>query len=570
MGQGDVLAGRYRLLERIGTGSMGDVWRARDLELDRDVAVKMQLPFLLEDPRFVERFRSEARTLARLKHPGIVTVHDFGESTNPRALYLVMELLEGQPLCDVLAASDVLTVPRTLSLVRQTLDALEVAHRHGIVHRDVKPANLILDADDRVTVTDFGVARSAGAKRLTASGTLMGTALYSAPEQARSGEVTAAADLYAVGVIAYECLCGLPPFDADDSLAVLVKHATEPVPDLPEDLPGAVRELILRALAKDPVDRFASATEMAEAVRSARAELGPDDDTFPWRAPAGTASANAGGPVPLSSVGASTTASPAPGDGVPAKPPTPHAGTEGPGTPLSGRNQGRRRLIAAGAALAAVVLGLGVTAVLRMTDNHTSTSLAGKGRPRPSTSDTAQGEASGTPQATPGPGSSKSSGPLNGASGEASSPEPIGSPPPSTGLAPTARSSPSATKTTPAEAAPRQPGAGVATGGTGSYHVSGAVGCSSGAAVVGVWVHGDVTEGWASLSLRDGGPRKNYSFDFPTKQSYSLHVGCGEDDNRQWLHGPHSTTVSGTSNSFDCYDEPGDARYDSCPLRPRA
>lgn len=561
-GRDSVLAGRYRLLERVGVGSMGDVWRARDVELDRDVAVKLQLPVLLEDPRFVERFRSEARILARLKHPGIVTVHDFGASTDPPAPYLVMELLEGRPLCDILAESDVLTVPRTLSLVAQTLDALEFAHRSGIVHRDVKPANLILDAADRVTVTDFGVARSTGAKRLTASGTFMGTVLYSAPEQGRSGEVTAAADLYAVGVIAYECLCGLPPFDADDSLAVMVKHATEPVPELPAGLPGAVRELILRALAKDPADRFASAAEMAEAARSARAEIGPPQVTFPTRVPTGTALADTAlagtalgdteapepEPKPESMSELAMAVSPPAGGeatGKPSGPPTEPLGKD--------RSRGRRRLVATVAASAVVVLSLGVTVGLRMTDTPAAPPT-GKVRPQASSSSKAPVKPPGAAPA----GTSKSAGPPDGATNNAVPPK---------GATPPPKESPSGQETTHREPEAPVP---TATGDDGTYQVFGAVGCSSGTSVVGVWVHGDEKQGWASLKVLDGGPRTAYSFVFPGKQSYSLHVGCGEDADHHWRNGPHTTTVSGTSNSFDCYDEPGEAKYGTCSLRSKS
>lgn len=241
-GRGTVLGGRYTLTERIGGGGMGAVWRAEDAVLGRPVAVKILHPALLADVTFAERFRREARMLALLDHVGIVDVHDYGEEEPPdadgdRLAYLVMELVDGWPLDRVLAADGALPPARALGLLAEALDALHAAHRRGIVHRDVKPSNLMLRADGRVTVTDFGIARSMAGTRLTASHAVVGTALYMAPEQAEGKAVTPAVDLYAIGVVCYELLVGRPPFTGGGMLEVALKHLREPAPELPGDIP---------------------------------------------------------------------------------------------------------------------------------------------------------------------------------------------------------------------------------------------------------------------------------------------------------------------------------------------
>jgi serine/threonine protein kinase len=271
-GPGTELCGRYRLITRIGIGAMGDIWRAEDQVLGRFVAVKILLPALLEDSAFTERFRREARLLAALSHPGIVPVFDYGEVTDPRAAFLVMELIDGPSLNTVLTGATALGPARTLRIIAQTLDALHAAHDRGVVHRDIKPANLLLRGD-RVVVTDFGVASLTGAQRLTVADTLLGSAVYGAPEQARQTVITAAADIYSVGVVGYECLVGTPPFDGENALAVMIRHVQEPVPPLSEQVPVAVRHIIYRALAKDPADRYPTAQAMAAAARAALAEL---------------------------------------------------------------------------------------------------------------------------------------------------------------------------------------------------------------------------------------------------------------------------------------------------------
>ncbi|MFJ9953555.1 serine/threonine-protein kinase [Kitasatospora sp. NPDC091207] len=289
--RGTVLGGRYTLTERIGGGGMGAVWRADDGVLARQVAVKILHPGLVEDGAFVKRFRREAQLLAALKHPGIVDIHDYGEkgrngrsgedhggsedhgsgedSGDDRVAYIVMELVDGQPLDKVLAESGPMPPARALGLLATALDALHAAHRQDIVHRDVKPSNLMVRPDDQVTVTDFGIARAVASTRITASHAVIGTALYMAPEQAEGRAVTPASDLYSIGVVGYELLTGQPPFVGESVLEVALKHIRDPAPELPAALPEAVRGLIATALAKKPEDRFADAAAMAAAARAA-------------------------------------------------------------------------------------------------------------------------------------------------------------------------------------------------------------------------------------------------------------------------------------------------------------
>jgi serine/threonine-protein kinase len=267
-----VLSGRYRLDERVATGGMGDVWRASDLILGRQVAVKVLLPSLVSDPDFIARFRAEARIMAALRHPGIVQVYDCGEDDLPdggRADYLVMEYVTGQPLSKRIEAEGRLDVGLAMSVVAQAAQALHAAHLGGIVHRDVKPSNLLVQEDGTVVLVDFGVARSANVTSITSTNAVPGTALYMAPEQAAGRPVSGATDLYALGAVAYCCLTGSPPFTGDNPLQVAVRHLDDPPPDLPPDIPEAVRVLVARALAKDPADRFSSGATMAEAARAA-------------------------------------------------------------------------------------------------------------------------------------------------------------------------------------------------------------------------------------------------------------------------------------------------------------
>ncbi|SBT39953.1 serine/threonine protein kinase [Micromonospora auratinigra] len=270
-----VLSGRYRLDDRVATGGMGDVWRATDLVLGREVAVKVLLPALVSDPDFIARFRAEARIMAALRNPGIVQVFDCGEDELPdgsRADYLVMEFVEGEPLSKRIETAGHLEVAETMSIVAQVAQALHAAHVRGIVHRDVKPSNLLVQEDGTVVLVDFGVARSTNVTSITSTNAVPGTALYMAPEQAAGRPVSGGTDIYALGAVAYCCLTGTPPFTGDNPLQVAVRHLDDEPPELPDEIPQPVRDLVARALAKDPADRHPSGAAMAAAARAAAGE----------------------------------------------------------------------------------------------------------------------------------------------------------------------------------------------------------------------------------------------------------------------------------------------------------
>jgi serine/threonine protein kinase len=269
---GLVLTDRYRLDERLATGGMGEVWRATDLVLGRTVAVKVLLPGLLADAGFAARFRAEARMMAALRHRGIVQVYDYGESTDAAGrvvVYLVMAYVDGEPLSARIAAAGRLPVREIMSIVAQAADALEPVHAVGIVHRDVKPANLLVQPDGSVVLVDFGVAHDATATRLTGTDMVLGTALYMAPEQVSGTSLSAATDIYALGAVAYHGLAGEPPFTGGTALAVAIRHRHDDPPPLPADIPAPVRAVVGRALAKEPEDRYPSAAAFAAAVRAA-------------------------------------------------------------------------------------------------------------------------------------------------------------------------------------------------------------------------------------------------------------------------------------------------------------
>ncbi|MEU1282870.1 serine/threonine-protein kinase [Kitasatospora sp. NPDC005856] len=275
-GAGTVLGGRYELVEKIGGGAMGSVWKAEDTVLARRVAVKILRSELLEDETSAQRFRREAQLVAAVDHPGVVGVHDYGESGGDgeeRCAYIVMELIDGRPLDRVLKDTGPMTVGRTLDLVAGALDALHAAHRREIVHRDIKPSNLMVRVDGRVAITDFGIARALASTKLTAPFAIIGTALYMSPEQAEGADIGPATDLYSIGVVCYELLVGKPPYSGDGPLQIALKHVNQPVPELPDTFPAPVRVLVARALAKKPEERYADAAAMAAAARAARAAL---------------------------------------------------------------------------------------------------------------------------------------------------------------------------------------------------------------------------------------------------------------------------------------------------------
>jgi serine/threonine protein kinase len=268
---GVMLGGRYRLEERIAGGGMGDVWRGTDDVLGRTVAVKILLPALLDEPGFAERFRGEARTMATINHPGVVDVYDYG--SDQQIAFLVMEYVEGDALSRTLSRVGRLTPARTMALVAQAADALQAAHGNGIVHRDVKPGNLLVRPNGTLVLTDFGIARSALVGQLTVAGAVLGTASYISPEQAAGDVATAASDVYALGVVAYQCLSGHRPFDGATPIEIAMKHVRETPRALPADIPPAVRAIVERAMAKDPAARWPSASAMAAVARQAASSL---------------------------------------------------------------------------------------------------------------------------------------------------------------------------------------------------------------------------------------------------------------------------------------------------------
>jgi eukaryotic-like serine/threonine-protein kinase len=277
-------AHRYRLDSRIATGGMGVVWRATDTRLNRPVAVKVLKHEYADDPQFRTRFDTEARNAAALQHPGIAGVFDYSSDPHgDESPYLVMELVEGQPLSALLAqardAGRTLDPAVVRDLLTQTADALAVAHRAAIVHRDVKPANLIVTPDRRVKVTDFGIARAADDAQITRTGAVMGTPQYLSPEQARGNPSTPASDVYSLGVVAFECLTGRRPFEADSPVATALAHIQQPIPDLPEDIPEDLRTIVRRALTKDPAERYADGAALAAAFRGA--EVAPPATAAP-------------------------------------------------------------------------------------------------------------------------------------------------------------------------------------------------------------------------------------------------------------------------------------------------
>jgi len=251
------VADRYVLTERIAVGGMGEVWRAQDNVLGRTVALKVLKPEYAADPAFLARFRNEARHTAALSHPGIANTFDYGEIGD--MAYLVMECVDGDPLSALLAREGRLPVDRTMDIVGQAALALQAAHESGVVHRDVKPANLLIRPDGVVKVTDFGIARAVDAAPVTQTGMVVGTAAYLSPEQAAGKPVTAASDIYALGVVTYECLAGARPFTGESPVAMAMAHINDAPPALPKDVPPLVADFVQRAMDKDPVRRQPSA-----------------------------------------------------------------------------------------------------------------------------------------------------------------------------------------------------------------------------------------------------------------------------------------------------------------------
>jgi eukaryotic-like serine/threonine-protein kinase len=280
----EVLAGRYELGERLGVGGMSTVRLARDRRLEREVAVKVLAEHLAEDPQFVARFRREALAAARLVHPNIVQVFDFGLDEPTGRHYIVMEYIRGQSAAEILRDRGILPVSEALAIVSHACRGLEHAHRHGVVHRDIKPGNLLRSEEGLVKVADFGIARNLGDESsITQVGSVLGTAAYLAPEQAHGEEVGPAADLYALGVVTYQLLSGRLPYEAQSLTELALKQQREAPALLHKMNPEVTPQLaaaVDRALALDPQDRFANAEAMRSALADGARGIGkaPDED----------------------------------------------------------------------------------------------------------------------------------------------------------------------------------------------------------------------------------------------------------------------------------------------------
>ena len=263
---GVLLAGRYRLDDRIAAGGFGEVWSGTDLVLARPVAVKLLQAGYAQHPETLARFRAEARHAGALSHEGIARVYDYGEEGPPHPPFLVMELVDGPSLAGALASGPV-DPARAMDVVAQAAAGLQAAHLAGLVHRDIKPGNLLLGCDGLVKITDFGISHAAGSAPVTGTGLLIGTAAYLAPERVGGARATAASDLYSLGVVAYECLAGVPPFSGT-LVEIALAHRDRPMPPLPAAVPADVAALVGQLTAKDPAARPGSAGEVAR--RAAR------------------------------------------------------------------------------------------------------------------------------------------------------------------------------------------------------------------------------------------------------------------------------------------------------------
>ncbi|MGY1653662.1 serine/threonine-protein kinase [Geodermatophilus sp. SYSU D01119] len=333
-----VVGGRYELLGLIATGGMGQVWHGRDTLLDRPVAVKLLRGEYSGDATIRSRFRTEAQLAGRLAHRNIAALFDYGEEVSDAGevcAHLVMELVDGESLSALLAREGRLPAGRVLDLVGQTAAGLGAAHAAGVVHRDVKPGNLLVGRDGVVRITDFGVAWSAGSAPLTGTGQVVGTAHYLAPEQAAGGKAGPASDVYALGMVAWECLAGHRAFEGDNPVQIALRQLREDPAPLPADVPGPVRDLVARMLAKDPAGRPADGAELAAVVETVRAGR-----PLPPAPPPGTAPLL----LPLSPV-------------APSSPPPP-------------RRRAVRALAVAGTLAAGAVLGIGA---LQLTGTGTGT-----------------------------------------------------------------------------------------------------------------------------------------------------------------------------------------------------
>ena len=266
--QGVSFGGRYELQSRIAIGGMGEVWEATDHVIGRTVAIKILKDEYMGDPGFLERFRAEARHAALVNHEGIASVFDYGEENG--SAFLVMELVPGEALSTILERDGSLSTDRTLDVVAQTAAALQAAHAAGLVHRDIKPGNLLITPDGRVKITDFGIARIADQVPLTATGQVMGTVQYLSPEQASGHPASPSTDIYSLGIVAYECLAGKRPFTGESQVAIAMAQINEQPPALPPTVAEPVQNFVMAMIAKKPEDRPASAASVARAATALR------------------------------------------------------------------------------------------------------------------------------------------------------------------------------------------------------------------------------------------------------------------------------------------------------------
>jgi serine/threonine-protein kinase len=335
---GRLINGRYRLIAPLGEGGMATLWRAVDEQLDREVAVKLLRPQYSTDAGFARRFKQEARSAGSLSHPNIVSVYDYGQDGEDAATqFIVMQLVEGEDLASLLRERGRLPVADAVRVALGVAAALEAAHRRGIVHRDVKPGNILITDDGDVKVTDFGIARAVSETSMTVTGTTLGSVHYFSPEQARGDEVTGASDVYSLGIVLYEMLAGRRPFEGDSAAGVALKRLTEDPPPpthFRPDLPPALTEIVMRALAREAENRYPDAGAMAEALRGFQRDPGAVSGPLPGRAVAAAAVA-AAAPIPPS--GSPTVYIPPrvqrPADRAPAMPPP---------TPVMTTNRERR------------------------------------------------------------------------------------------------------------------------------------------------------------------------------------------------------------------------------------
>lgn len=288
------LQGRYRLVERIALGGMGEVWRATDLRSGRAVAAKILRPELVGDEIFLSRLRAEAANSRGLRHPNLAVVLDFGEKDGSG--WLIMELVQGRALSDILEEKGTMSPAEILPTLAQVARALQVVHDSGVVHRDVKPSNILINREGLAKLTDFGISTGTNQRPMTATGMVMGTAQYLAPEQAMGSMATGAGDLYALGIIAYEALVGHRPFTGSTQVDIAFAHVNEAVPPLPDSVPPEVRAVVMEMLAKKPADRPPSARDLARRLDRIVVNL-PADSWDPRETPTWTATGRPSGPT---------------------------------------------------------------------------------------------------------------------------------------------------------------------------------------------------------------------------------------------------------------------------------